>query len=280
MITNIIYGIIIGIANIIPGVSGGTVIVLLGIFEKTMSSISNIFKKNTNKKDSIIFLIQIGIGVVSGLILFSKVLEFLFNNIPIQTMYWFIGMIIASIPIFIKKEMKNVKVSKVFLMIGVLLVGSLLLFAPAKEDLVINIFPALSIVTLLTSMVIGSIAGFFMIFPGISGSMILLIIGKYYLFKSYIANVLSFDINVIIPLMFIALGILIGIVISAKIVDRLLKRHKANTLSFILGLIAMSSIIIIPYNSNYNLLTILTSLFAFIFGYILVTMIEKRKKRR
>ena len=92
MIKNIVGGILIGGANIIPGVSGGTIIVMLGIFDKTMSSISNLFKIKISWKERLeafkfLFTLMIGVGI--GLVVFAKILTFLFDKFPNQTLACF-----------------------------------------------------------------------------------------------------------------------------------------------------------------------------------------------
>lgn len=281
MIKNVIAGILIGVANIIPGVSGGTIIVLLGLFDRTMESISNIFKiDNKNRKQDILFLIQLFLGVGIGLVSFAKLLEILFSYAPTQTFFWFVGMILSSLPSFIKKEMKDVKLSKVWVIVGILLIGFLFLFSNGNEEMVINEFPKLSIYLLITLILVGMIGGGTMIFPGISGSMVLIIIGKYYLFKSYVANVLSFKIEIIIPLLFIGFGILLGVILSAKLTSYLLKKYKSNTLSFIIGLIIMSSIMMIPFDVKYDFITLSTSILSLLFGIFIVLIIEKISKKK
>lgn len=101
MIKNIVGGIFVGVANIIPGVSGGTIMVLLGLFNKLMESISNIFNikmKLKEKKEDFLFLFQFLIGAAIGLVGFAKILEILFVSFEVQTLYWFIGLILFSIP--------------------------------------------------------------------------------------------------------------------------------------------------------------------------------------
>ena len=110
MLKNIIGGIAIGIANVIPGVSGGTMMVILGIFNRMMDAISGVFKKeNSHRKDDIIFILQVLVGAAIGIIGFAKILEVLFEYYPTQTIYWFIGLIAFSIPLFIKNEILKQK---------------------------------------------------------------------------------------------------------------------------------------------------------------------------
>ena len=129
MIKNLLGGMAIGIANIIPGVSGGTIIVLLGLFDKTMEAISNVFKIKISFKErmkSFTFLLQIMIGVAIGLVGFAKVLDFLFSTFEHQTLFFFAGLIIFSLPMLKKQEMDNKKISIPFFIIGVLVILSLI----------------------------------------------------------------------------------------------------------------------------------------------------------
>ncbi|MEG0277010.1 MAG: DUF368 domain-containing protein, partial [Coprobacillus sp.] len=86
----------------------------------------------------------------------------------------------------------------------------------------------------------------------------------------YLANVTSFDLTVLIPLFFIGIGIIIGIVLSAKVCDFFLKRWKVGFLSFILGLIIASSLVLIPLTATYNVFIVITSVIAFIVGGVIV----------
>ncbi len=285
MIKNFIGGILIGIANIIPGVSGGTVIVILGLFDKVMESISNLFKLKISLKErinSFLFLCQIGIGLIVGLVGFAKILEFLFVKFEMQTLYLFAGLILASIPMLKKQEMEG-KINPIYFVLGILLIGTIAYLNPGESDNIVEIDTLLNtdltLFYLLTLVLIGAISGATMIFPGISGSMVLLVIGKYHLFKGYIANVTSFNLNILIPLVFIAMGVGLGIIMSAKITNYLLKNFKQNTMSFIIGLIIMSSIIILP-TSGYNLINTLTSILMFIVGCILIILFDKLKNKK
>lgn len=284
MMRNIIGGICVGVANIIPGVSGGTIIVLLGLFNKLMESISNIFNlriKLKDKKKDFTFLIQFLIGAGIGLIGFAKILEFLFVSFEIQTMYWFIGLILCSLPMLKRKELNDEKINPIFLIIGVLVIFAISYFASGEEG---NIVPLeelldknLSIGYLIILIGIGAIGGASMMFPGVSGSMVLLVLGYYHLFKGYVANVTTFNLNILIPLAFMAAGIGIGIVISAVVTNYLIKHSKRNTMSFIFGLIIMSAIVIIP-TSGYTVISTITSIITFLFGALVIYIFDKYQK--
>lgn len=276
MIKNIIGGMAVGVANIIPGVSGGTIMVILGLFDQLIECISRVTKLNNPKrKKDIIFLFQILIGVAIGLVAFANVIDWLFTRYPTHTMFWFIGLIALSIPSVIKKELKGYKIAWVPALTGILIVLILVYLNPDQAALQLEVFPEITLVLVLKLMLIGIIAGGTMLLPGVSGSMVLLIIGEYYLFKSYVANVLTFDWIILIPLVFIGIGVVLGIVISAKLAQFFLKKHRRGTVSFILGLIIASALVLIPLDVSYDVGLILTSAIAFLFGAVIIINIEK-----
>lgn len=277
MIKNIIGGIAIGIANVIPGVSGGTMMVILGIFNRMMEAISGIFKRvNPNRKDDIIFIFQVLVGAAIGIVGFAKILEILFEYYPTQTIYWFVGLIAFSIPLFVKGEMKGEKLAIVPFVCGLAIIFGLEFLNPGEGNTVVNPdFPPLSSGLFIKMVIIGAISGATMIMPGVSGSMVLLILGEYYLFKSYLAHVTSFSLDVIMPLGFMAIGIAFGIVVSAKLCQYFTRTHKAGFLSLILGLIIASSLVLIPFDVSYDFNLILTSLLAALFGGIIVFGLSK-----
>lgn len=277
MIKNIIGGIAVGIANVIPGVSGGTMMVILGIFNRMMDAISGIFKRdNPDRMSDIIFIFQVLIGAGVGVVGFAKILEFLFNNYPTQTLYWFIGLIAFSIPLFLKGEMKDEKFSIIPFVVGIVFIFGLQILNPGEGTGNVNpAFPSLSLTLFLRMIIVGAVSGATMIMPGVSGSMVLLILGEYYLFKSYLAHVTSFSLDILIPLGFMAIGIALGIVVSAKLCSYFTKNHKAGFLSLILGLIVASSLVLIPLDASYTIGVVLTSIVAFAFGGVIVMGLSK-----
>ncbi len=276
MIKNILGGIAIGIANIIPGVSGGTFMVILGLFDKIIHAVSNVFKlKNPNRMKDIFFLGQILVGAAIGLIAFANVLDWLFAHYATQTLFWFAGLIALSIPTLLKTELKGNKISIIPLVIGALLVIGIVVLSPTKQEILVSEFPSITLALLAKLFFTGAIAGGTMLMPGVSGSMVLLILGEYYLIKSYVADVLSFDLQILIPLVIISIGIAFGILISAKVTSYYLKHHRGGTVSFILGLVGASAIVLIPYTATYTTSMIISSIIAFVVGAIFIVLVEK-----
>lgn len=271
----VIAGILVGMANIIPGVSGGTMMVIFGVFHPLMKSISGITTKGEPKWPHIKYILTLVIGVVIGLLVFSKVMEYCLLNIYTQTMYCFFGMILFSIPIFKMKEMKEEKFNPIPFIIGIVIIALMFILAPAETDYVITDFPDVEFFYIITMIIVGFIAGFAMFLPGVSGSMFLLIIGKYYLFNSLMANVTTFEFNITIPLLFMILGLLVGVIISSKVTRWALNRSRGFTLNLIMGLVVASCIAIIPFTASYDFVTILTSILAVIIGGMTIILLER-----
>ncbi len=276
MIKLILGGVIVGMANIIPGVSGGTMMAIFGIFGPVMTAISELLSpKGKDKIKHIKYLAVLLVGVGIGLVVFANLMELALLYVPTQTKFCFVGMIAFSIPILRKKEMSEDKFKILPFLIGCAIIVTMVLLAPAETDTIITEFPAISPLYIANLVFLGIVAGAAMFVPGVSGSMLLLIIGDYYLFNSLIANVTTFRLDILIPLGFMGVGIMAGIVLSSKATAWALKANHSATMSLILGLVIASCIMIIPFNATFDVTTIITSVLAVVIGAAAVTALEK-----
>lgn len=266
MLKIVFYGVAIGIANIIPGVSGGTIAFILGIYDKLTGAIGNFFTcTKDERKEYLKFLIPLFVGVGVGILIVAKLIEILYKNYPEPTSFFFIGLIIASIPIILKEnEGKINKNSIISLATGILVV---LIFLAFREPQSINeLRTDFNFLYYMKLLLCGAFAAAAMIIPGISGSMLLLILGEYY-------NILSFINDMkIMPLIFVAIGILIGIVLCSKLISYLFAHFKNATIYGILGLILASILGIWPgFGQDNAFINILSA----IFGITVVYFSEK-----
>lgn len=271
MIKNIISGAFIGIANIIPGVSGGTVALLLGVYEKLTEAIGEFLTASKEQKINFIkFLSQIFLGAIIGLLVFAKIIGFLYDNYHQGTSFFFLGLIVASLPLVLThRESKTIdSKGKFWLILGVLIMlGFTVLqyfLGTSEATTVYNLTPTYGMKLVLA----GALAGGAMVIPGISGSLLLVMIGEYY-------NILGFvNDRVLVPVGLVGLGAIIGIVGFAKIIDKLLKAHKDNTLYFIIGLILASLIEIWP-GFDLTLKDSVINIGGFILGVYVVKLMSK-----
>ena len=251
MIKNIILfikGFIMGIANIIPGVSGGTLAIILGIYEDFIGALSHFFK---NFKKNLIFILPVGLGMLASIATMSNVIDYSLHKFTLATVMFFVGLVLGGIPLLLNK-VKGKKDSKVFAnIIAFIITFSIVIFmAVAKlifsTDFSIS-FAHLSIISLILIFLVGILAAGTMVIPGVSGSLVLMLIGYYEPVIKTIKSLVHFDNvahNGLIILIF-GLGIIVGIVGIARLFEYLFKKHETVTYYGVLGFI-FASVIAIP----------------------------------
>lgn len=241
-VINVLKGVVIGIANAIPGVSGGTMMVIMKVFDRLLGAVTLDLKK---LKENFVFLLTIIIGMGVGIILSSKVLSICFEQFYVQTQFFFMGVVLGSLPMIYKEATKEKKLSPIHLIPFVIGVAVIIGVSLVSESMGANVVrTTLDVSTFIYLMVISIIAAAAMIMPGLSGSLVLLILGGY---QTVIQAVDELNIPILIP---VAIGIIIGVVACAKLITICLKKWQRGTYSVILGLIFGSFYAIFPREST------------------------------
>jgi putative membrane protein len=237
-IKTVFYGVIIGISNVIPGVSGGTMAVAFGIYEKLIAVVSLDVKAI---KENFMFIILLGIGIVSGILGFSNIMNYLLLNHSILTFYSFTGIILGSFPLIIKKaNIKKVRISEVIAFTSMFALMVLLTFAQPDGAGQIDV-SKLTLMLGIAMFFASAISTFTMILPGISGSMVLLAIGMYQGVFGYTIGQFVFP-----HLIIVVLGMLSGLIFGAKAVKSLMLNFYSQTYAAIIGLLVGSLIPLFP----------------------------------
>ena len=248
-IRDILRGVVIGVANIIPGVSGGTMMVSMGIYDTLIGCINNLFKDFMGCV-RILWPYVVGMGL--GIVGLAKLLTFLLEGFPLQTNLAFIGLIFGSLPVILAKT-KGLKKGAAgvvsFLAAFALVVGLQILGEGNGQDAALT----LSIGQMIILFFMGVIASATMVIPGVSGSMMLMLLGYYNPIVGTISRMidalLAMDIAAILSccgvLVPFGLGVVIGIFAIAKMIEVLLKRYPGPTYCAILGLVAASPVAIL-----------------------------------
>lgn len=246
----IVAGLLMGWANVIPGVSGGTIAVITGIFERLI----NVINELTNlrfKKNDFLFLLIVGIGIITGLLTGSKVLSWAFENYSFYTYSFFFGLILFSL-LNIRKDISEFRV--VEFLIGTALVITPYAVYPGNLQRALDATNINYVFLFLA----GVVAGGSMILPGLSGSLMLMILGFYENAIEIVAKLTkfgSFQINDFLFLLILGTGVLVGIGIVSKVLKIWFEKAKESILNFILGLIAGSLYPITPaFHGNGNTL--------------------------
>ena len=234
-----------GAADLIPGVSGGTIALITGVYEKLLKSINSIsWKIIVEIKTSGVkfvwnkingrFLLTLLSGVITSILLFSWLLEWLFKNESIGLWSFFFGILLASFIFLIKIEIQKKTISFFSLLIGIFLSYQITKITPSSIQ---TVSPWYIFVT-----------GFFgitaMILPGISGAYILLLMGVYQTILSNIRQaqqlIFSFNKEVLIDVAQVLgiffLGIIFGIKFFTKFLTFILENYRRYTMSFLIGL--------------------------------------------
>ena len=254
MILLFLKSIIIGIANIIPGVSGGTLAVMLNVYDPITEKIGNFFLVDRKTKVSYFFyLLVVLLGAGTGIFLFANIIKYSITNYPKITVTVFTLLILPSIPYIVKgldyKKKKNIMafcygaiVMIIFILLGIKYGNK------TTGAVTIQLVEGVCFTRgyLLKLLFCGIIAAGAMIIPGISGSLLLMMLGEYYnvvyLISSLVSSLKERSFTILTPLIVLALGIGIGLVAFSKGINYLLKNHREFTLFFIEGIITFSII--------------------------------------
>ena len=247
-----VKGACMGAADVIPGVSGGTIAFIMGIYDDFVGSLAAInaeavkmllkgqfkaFWKHINGSFLLSLVIGIGISVVS----LAGLMQMLLSDFPIQTWAFFFGLIVAS-SIFIIRGLSEWRLREgLLLVLGIILGVVICTLSPTQTpDGLWFIFLS------------GAIAICAMILPGISGSFILLILGKYQYMMGCISDLVSgvnFGQNFLILCIF-GIGAVVGILGFSKFLHWMLARWNKETLIVLAGFIIGSLVKVWPWSNT------------------------------
>lgn len=275
-IVNILRGMVIGIANVIPGVSGGTMMVSMGIYDKLILVLTHFIKR---MKEAIALLVPILVGMLLSIAIFAKIFsEFLFPRFPLQTNLFFIGLILGGLPVIYGKVKGNtIRIPQIiaFVLFFVMVVG----FALVGEGGGSSADISFSVGNMIKLLGIGIIAAATMVIPGVSGSMIMMILGYYNTIidtiNDFINALKAFDIaamlDTFVVLVPFGIGVLVGIVAVAKLIEFMLKKFPLVTYWAIIGLIVASpfAILIMMEASAVGVVEILTGIVLLAVGFFI-----------
>ena len=271
-----------GAADAVPGISGGTIALLLGIYEELITTIGNInlslFKELNNgfysfwKKLNGSFLLSLIIGIGISLITFIKLTAYLFDKYPILIWSFFLGLVLATIFVIYKLVKSWNYINLILVITSTFIsfyIGSINITAGIEVNLA-YIFTC------------GIIAASAMIIPGISGALILVILGLYSTIINAVNN-LEYD-----KIVTFALGAIIGLLSFSKIIKWMFDKNSSLTYSILLGFVIGSLSEVWPWKSELgeNILPssyigenyLFYSIILISIGFLLIFLVEKIQK--
>ncbi len=272
-----------GVCDLIPGISGGTIAFITGIYERLINAVKAFspalflsfclvlispkkenkqqLKENIKKLD-LHFLMTLFAGIITAILLGSRLIKHLLEHHLSYTLIFFIGLILASSKI-IFDNIKNHKFKNVSFGIIGLFIGIVLNFIAPKE-MILNYFYIF-------------IGGFFAVsalfLPGISGAFILVIMGMY----EFIIDSLHHVIKNLDYLFVFFMGAVSGAFTISRVISFLFRKDKCKTLYFLLGLVIGATSI--PLRKVYetaifSLPNMMVMLFIFLISISVVLMVS------
>lgn len=238
-LSTIAKGFAVGASMTVPGVSGGSMAMIIGIYDRLITAVSRIFSE---PKKQIPFLLKFCAGGAAGVVLLAGVISWALGTpagLPLR--FAFLGAVAGGIPfIFRKAEIKRLTLKSVLLIVigvvAVVLIARLPegLFSPAGEG-------AGAIAMQLLGGIIIAAA---LVLPGISASHMMYMLGIY---EPVMESVSRLDILSLLPL---GAGLIAGTLLTARLLEKLLERHKQGCYLVILGFMAGSLHELIPSGAD------------------------------
>lgn len=263
----------------------------MGFYKELIEAVNH-FTENVKKYTK--FLVPTALGIITGLVIFSFIMNYLLLNFSFPTMMFFIGLVVGIIPLIyikVKDPKRWFKPKELALIITSFL--AVLIVSNLKPATIINPAEIISYIDapfMLFIFLAGIIAAIALVIPGISGSFILLLLGIYPLITYSISSIgyLLTDITnihlmgdiakVLVPL---TLGAIIGGLSMAKLIEKLLKNHHKTMYSIILGLLlgAVYALFNEPFifQSGLSALIIITSIITFFAGSMISFSLGRKR---
>ena len=260
-VITIAKGAVIGGTMLIPGVSGGTMAMMMGIYDRLIGAVSGFLR---HKRESLLFLFWFCLGAGVGMLLIAKPLFAVIDLFPLPAGYFFMGAVAGSVPMIYHKARADAFTWQDLIYVAA---GMAIVFLIAYIPLPKDTDAAGLAENPLYLVAAGLVAAVALVLPGISVSYLLLMFGLY---DKTVEAMNGLYFPFLIPL---AVGLALGIISTAKLLDRLMTRHPRGTYLTILGFMLASVLSVFPGVPGG--LGILVCLVTFLAGFCVVYQVSK-----
>lgn len=215
-------GIVVGLGGIAPGLSGSVLLIIFGLYRDTLEALGSLF---SSFRKNVAFLLPLVAGMISGVLLFGKVIDFFLSNYEMPTRFCFLGLILGTLPM-IWREVKKEGFSKGYYALIALSVAAGTCFFTLNP----NLFPQVTEPSLLQCVALGVAVAATAIIPGVDPAVFLSTLGFYEMYVRALAEV---SLPVLIPM---AAGLALGAVGISFTMSLLFRRWYTGTYSVIFGI--------------------------------------------
>ena len=260
----VVKGVLVGVGFITPGLSGGVLAVVFGIYEPLMRWLGNLREKFLQ---NLVYFIPVGIGGALGVVAFSAVVDWAFANYAAQFTWLFIGFISGTFPSLLKTSGKEGRKPWHGALLAVMAALTVFAMRTLENSSFSQLTPSFT-----NWLLSGFLMGLGAVVPGMSPSNFLIYFGLY---DKMAAGISRLDFGVIIPIL---IGGVLCVLIFARLVSLLFKKHYAVMYHLILGIVVGSTIAIIPRGvTGVSVIAVCALLFVVgaVISYLLAKLDEK-----
>ncbi len=257
-----VKGAIVGTGAILPGISGGVLCVAFGIYDPMMALLAHPF---TSFPKYYRMFIPFLIGWAAGFVLLAKVVEQLFVIAPQIAMMLFAGLVLGTIPQLLK-EAQAEKGTLNFTPMMLAFAFAVLVFSLMKNSAAIEIETNAAVYAFC-----GAVWGLSLVWPGLSSSSLLIMLG---LDQPMTAGIAALDFSVILPLL---AGLLTVVLLLSRVITHLFEKQRSTMLMMICGVVSASVVFILPQEFT-SLSIFAVSLFCFIIGFAIARFMDQKKE--
>lgn len=219
---NFFKGIVVGIGGIAPGLSGSVLLIIFGLYSAVLDALGSIF---TDFRNKISFLFPIVSGMFTGVLLFSKLLNFLLENFEMPTRFCFLGLILGTLPMFYSQVKKNGFSTRYYAFIAASAAIGTLLFTVNTDS-----FAQISSPDLFQCIFLGVAVAATAIIPGLDPAVTLSALGYY---EVYVSSLADFDLRVLLPML---IGLALGGILISFVMSFLFRRFYTAAFSVVFGI--------------------------------------------
>ena len=222
MLLRFLKGIIVGIGGVAPGLSGSVLLIIFGMYRQTLDALGSLLK---DFKKNIQFLLPLVVGMILGVLAFSKVVDFCLRQFEMPTRFCFLGLILGTLPM-VWQEVKKEGFSKMYYLVIALAAALGIWFFTANP----NAFPQITHPNLLQKIILGGAVAMTAIVPGVDPAVFLSTLGLY---ETYVTALATLDIAILAPML---IGVAAGAVVISSLMSALFRKAYTATFSVIFGI--------------------------------------------
>ena len=269
MFKTMFYGLCLGISLLPPGFSVATMAMILGIYEELIGLLTDLF--SSKMKQALKPLIALSIGGIVAIVVFSNLIRVALLNFPYQSRFFFIGLVIATVPLIYKQADVKMNFKPKHYIFLIVAFGITLYFAFGGDLALVDLNGGMTVLTLLFLMLAGALVSASMILPGLSGALILIVIGAY---EFLLASVSTFD---VVVLSSVAVGGVLGLVICGRLIKHLIENNETTLYAISMGLVLGSVPVMLSHGIPNGAFDVVTAIILGIIGLAVVTILNAKK---